>query len=649
MATFSWLTLADAQNELAARLADPLNVQWSTAELSLYIQDALRQYNCLTNFWKTSFSFSNAGPSVWINFSALPGSPRLRTVLDTDVYTMMEYMLLEPPTGGVWTGTPQFDIGDLQEALQNRRDEIIQVSNCNQSLISVPGMPNVRTYPLPDNVIEAQRCSYVDNPASPTVIAVSLAPGAAGNFTVAHLAPITPVFVVIQMTSNAGIWLQNPGFDATNLYLTASDASATGIAYVWLAAPDQIVPFTSSAGNFTVPHTLGMMPALVLIEVDSGGAVWFQGATAWDDYGAYLVGSDVGLTGRLAVWLETPDFTTSVYAEVPVTAGSTLSLKTATGLSATPTRIIVRMTSGGLISLQVPLSADAAYVYLSASDVGVTGVVELWVAIPPAGQTLTRDDTYAWEAFIEDVYQQESGTPAQWSVAEEPPLSFNTDVAPVDESTFSLLVLESGVQFSPPTPTLLGIPDDFAWLARWGALADLLGRESEATDRGRATWCQKRYEDGLKLLVATPWIMLGKINGAPADLPAFNELDNFAPEWDSSQTDLLGPWLPLAGVDTLAAPVGPGIVATVLGNAPFLDPTNTYVQVPRSAWDAVLSEAQFLASFKLGGSEFKSAQQLDQQFIEFCKSENQRLQKLGLFVDEVYSRSQGENLTMERQ
>src|ERR1019366_1238491 len=158
MATFSWLTLSDAQNELAARLADPLNVQWSTAELSLFLQDALRQYNCLTNFWKTNFSFSNVGPSVWINFSVLPDSPRWRTVTDVDVYTMMEYMLLEPPTGGTWTGTPQFDIGDLQEALQNRRDEIIQVSNCNQGYISVQGTPNMRTYPLPDDVIEAQRC-----------------------------------------------------------------------------------------------------------------------------------------------------------------------------------------------------------------------------------------------------------------------------------------------------------------------------------------------------------------------------------------------------------------------------------------------------------------------------------------------------------
>ena len=58
---------------------------------------------------------------------------------------------------------------------------------------------------------------------------IALAPSAPGNFTVAHGLGAAPTSVVITMTSSGGIWLQSPiGFDATNLYLVASDVGVTG-------------------------------------------------------------------------------------------------------------------------------------------------------------------------------------------------------------------------------------------------------------------------------------------------------------------------------------------------------------------------------------------------------------------------------------
>ena len=60
---------------------------------------------------------------------------------------------------------------------------------------------------------------------------VALTPSVGGNFTKAHGLSAIPQAVVIQMTSSGGIWLQSPtGFDATNLYLTASDGPITGTA-----------------------------------------------------------------------------------------------------------------------------------------------------------------------------------------------------------------------------------------------------------------------------------------------------------------------------------------------------------------------------------------------------------------------------------
>ena len=57
--------------------------------------------------------------------------PRQRTVTDSDLYAQMEAMLLEPMSGGAWTGTAQYNIAMLSGALQYRRDELLLLSNAN--------------------------------------------------------------------------------------------------------------------------------------------------------------------------------------------------------------------------------------------------------------------------------------------------------------------------------------------------------------------------------------------------------------------------------------------------------------------------------------------------------------------------------------
>lgn len=57
---------------------------------------------------------------------------------------------------------------------------------------------------------------------------------AAGNFSVIHNLGRTPVGAMIYMTSGGALWFQ-PGimFDASNLYLTASDVGITASVQVW--------------------------------------------------------------------------------------------------------------------------------------------------------------------------------------------------------------------------------------------------------------------------------------------------------------------------------------------------------------------------------------------------------------------------------
>src|SRR5437660_259518 len=106
------------RSDLANRLADPNLLFWTTNELKLYLIEALRTWNALTEIWITSFALTQNPAPTWYDISKLAGSPRLRTVLDTDLYTIMQYHLLEPATGGTWTGTSQFTLADLQGALK---------------------------------------------------------------------------------------------------------------------------------------------------------------------------------------------------------------------------------------------------------------------------------------------------------------------------------------------------------------------------------------------------------------------------------------------------------------------------------------------------------------------------------------------------
>lgn len=63
---------------------------------------------------------------------------------------------------------------------------------------------------------------------------VSVAPPNPGNFSVPHLLGRAPVGALVLMTSSGAIWFQSaPLFDATNLYLVASQGGITAKVQVW--------------------------------------------------------------------------------------------------------------------------------------------------------------------------------------------------------------------------------------------------------------------------------------------------------------------------------------------------------------------------------------------------------------------------------
>ena len=163
---FSWLTYGQAKAELASRLNDPTFTQWSSVECGVYLVQAMRFWNCLTAYTVADYSLDLTPPFTGNWFQANgSGSPRQPTLTDIDVYTMMQYMLLEPPSGGVWTGTTQFNIAGFAQALQGSRDETLQAAATNMQEIGIPITPGTSRVNLPDNVLDVLRVRYVPAPS----------------------------------------------------------------------------------------------------------------------------------------------------------------------------------------------------------------------------------------------------------------------------------------------------------------------------------------------------------------------------------------------------------------------------------------------------------------------------------------------------
>ncbi len=411
------VTYSQMVTDLALRLADPNLIFWTKAELQLYLLEALRTWNALTEIWITALSFTSGATPVWYDISMLAGSPRLRTLQDTDLYTVMQYHLLEPASGGIWTGTSQFTIADLQGALQRRRDEVIQLTACNVAQLA-PAYSGVIRTNLPNTLLEVVRARFAPSTGSPI--------------------------------------------------------------------------------------------------------------------------------------------------------------------------------------------------------------------------TLTREDTQAFDHFNPG-HLQSTALPTSFSLIAEPPLSLDLDTAPTGGAVFDLIGVQSGLTFNPPNGTLLSVPNDWSWVVKWGALADLLSRESEATDRLRADYCFKRYMDGIKIMQASNWLVSATIAGVPCDTPSISEMDAFANEWENDSS--VWPVVVTAGMDFVApAPVGTSanVVLNVIGNAPLPTLDGDCVSVLRDHYDAILDYAQVLACFKMGGVEFSATQELEKKFFLAAQDQNKRLRSLGLYSDPLH-------------
>lgn len=232
--------------------------------------------------------------------------------------------------------------------------------------------------------------------------------------------------------------------------------------------------------------------------------------------------------------------------------------------------------------------------------------------IPDATQVaapLIRDDTWSGTHYAPGWPSDTTG-PYAFATSDTPPLTVQLIPPAVAAGTLDIVSINTGAPCDPAVALPLGIPNDWAWVVKYGALMDLLQGDGLALDPGRSAYCQARWEQGVASAQAASVVIAARLNGAPILLDALTDADRYAPLWQA----VTGPVQTLlTSGQTLAAcwpPPGGGVqtlTLDVVRNAPVPSLPGDILQVTADVYDAILDYAQHLALFKLGPGQLDAS------------------------------------------
>lgn len=263
-----------------------------------------------------------------------------------------------------------------------------------------------------------------------------------------------------------------------------------------------------------------------------------------------------------------------------------------------------------------------------------------WRTVPGVYSTLWREDEWAFNAF-QPTWMQTPAKPRSFSISMTPPVMMQLAPVPLDAGTLDLVSVRSGAALDVTANTLLGIPDDFCWVVKYGALADLLSIEGEAYDPERAKYCQQRYEQGVNLARLTPSIMNFQIMDRPARIDSIFDWDNFDAGWqNSSGTPTRVAMLGFTMFALKDIPDGVyGLSFDLLRKAPIPAADGSFVQLGQEQLDTVIDLAEHIARFKQGGAEFSTTLSLFENTMGQARVYNGAIMEASPFKDVLTDRA----------
>lgn len=210
---------------------------------------------------------------------------------------------------------------------------------------------------------------------------------------------------------------------------------------------------------------------------------------------------------------------------------------------------------------------------------------------------------------------QDTQEPYAYSVSVVPPLTLQVIPPTANPGTLDLLSINTGAPLDPDIETTLGIPDDFTWIVKFGALADLLNGDGLALDPQRAAYCETRWQQGLDLARSSPVVLSARINGVACRIGAISDADSYSPTWQMVPGVPIQPLL--AGGNVVAIWPPPRtlgnpwtITLDVVPNMPVPVNPGDVLQISQDVYDSILDYAQHLALFKEGPGQLEQAMAL---------------------------------------
>jgi hypothetical protein len=194
-----------------------------------------------------------------------------------------------------------------------------------------------------------------------------------------------------------------------------------------------------------------------------------------------------------------------------------------------------------------------------------------------------------------------------------PPLTLQLIPPATAAGTLDLVSINKGATVNPLVSATLDVPDDWAWVIKWGALADLLQQDGLALDPVRAQYCEARWQQGIEMAKKAPVVLTARIGSSVVRVNSLADADKYSPLWQllgGAPLEVL-----LAGQNLLAtAPVAGSnlytITLDVVRNAPVPSGASDVLQVGADVYDSILDYAQHIALFKEGGGQLALAQPL---------------------------------------
>ncbi len=259
---------------------------------------------------------------------------------------------------------------------------------------------------------------------------------------------------------------------------------------------------------------------------------------------------------------------------------------------------------------------------------------------------LHREDEFSLTAYDRN-WTVNPATPYGYSVMATQPVQIQLGPVPIVGGTLDLVTVEAGATLDPAvSATTLELLDDLTPFVKWGALADLLGKDGVARDPERAQFCEKRYQQGVQLTRLLACVLTAQINDVPVQPTTFYDMDAGNLNWQNKSDDPVD--VALGGLNLAALrPVPDGIYSVtmdVVRKAPIPANDGAFVQLGREQLDAVLDYAEHLAMFKVGGAEFTATIRQADNFMLQAITYNQRLSAAARFViaPKEYSQKEGQ-------